>query len=66
MTNPAKIMKLITELSPGDSFYTDQAPKVATRYSARYGIKIKTEVCLLIQGYGNSPKITRITKVTIV
>jgi hypothetical protein len=61
-----KVLTYFENLKPGDFFYTDILPKNLTSYANMYNKKIKTEICYVITDHRtNTPKIERITKVTI-
>jgi len=61
-----KVCHLMKELGPGEGFYLDAPAKVATCYASTFGVKITTQVCLVIEDIAGEPTIRRITKVMVI
>ena len=50
----------------GKSFYSDKKPRDLTAYASKYGFKIQTSVCILIENANtDKPTTSKITKITI-
>lgn len=62
----SRTCKLMLTLHPGEYFFTDASPQAVTNQAHRNAVKVRTEVCLLIEQYGSVPVTRKITKVLIV
>lgn len=57
-----RILKLIQELQPGDSFLAEVLPKVATMYANQFKVRISTKRIITIDPKTlESKKVTKIT-----
>lgn len=62
-----RVLAILPLLKKGDSFCAPIQPSVAIQYAKQYGVKIKTEVCLVMEDYKTAdPSLTRQTKITII
>jgi len=61
-----RICSLMREMKPGESFYMEATAKLATNYANRFGVKITTQVCLVVENISTVPVAKRVTKVTVV
>lgn len=60
-----KVMDLLGNIDPGDSFLTESTPSQVTAYAVKLKVKCKTKKVLLMEDYTTAnPRLKTITKVT--
>lgn len=61
------VLGLMRNMKAGESFYTDKEDRTVTAHASHLNAKVLTVRCLLIEDtHAPTPKIKRITKVTII
>jgi hypothetical protein len=55
---------LLPHMKPGQSILVESPGKICTSYASQHGVKITTEVCLVISDIQDNPEVVRMTRVT--
>jgi hypothetical protein len=58
-------MSLLKSLKPGETFYTELPRNTVNTYSAKFGIKVRTESVVSLSDLSGNPICTKLIKITI-
>ena len=61
-----KVARLMQSLEAGESFHMEGTGRQATHYAAKFGRKITTSICLIIENYkSEKPVVKKAIKITM-
>lgn len=63
--NRGPIVSYFESLQVGQSFYINNSQAYIQSFANTYGVKVKTEICLVISKLASQPETGKIVKVTI-
>ena len=64
--NRGALLNALQSAKPGETVYTSHVPRYITAIASMYGLKLKTEIVLSLEGLrSKDQKVIRLTKITV-